>query len=133
MKIEIIQKQLAGTPDFYHSIEVPKEGKLKEEPYIPSGEPRINLDVHWPVPTVSVGHFNMLWIAERKEWVGLEYTPGGSHFESCWAGVEEDSPSIHGPYRLDQRCASLIRNAYGNTRLPLEKVLTSTPDELMQR
>ena len=74
----------------------------------------------------------MVWIAERKEWVGIRYKEGPSHFEGDYWGKEE-SLYVGGPFKLSEECAKLIRQAYVNPDFPLEEVLHTEPSALMKK
>ncbi len=128
IRIPIICKKLRGQSDADMSIIIPLKGNFKDYiSNIPEGEPRITefggYDESAPeplrkFPAVQIGDFYMLWVEERKEWVGLKYYYLGSHFEGDLQGVEEDAETS-GPYRLEENCAKLIKKAYGNPNIPL--------------
>ena len=141
MKITIISEQLQGYSDIDLSIEIPEIGEIEEEKsFTLSGEPRITVfteHYNWATkplrsfPAVQVGRFYMLWIEERKEWIGIEYEHRGHHYEGALHGIEEDIEA-HGPFKLNQDWAGLIARAYGNSSLSLEDVLHTEPSQLTQ-
>lgn len=77
-------------------------------------------------PAVEVYPFYMVWIDKRGEWVGIKF-----HYMGCDSELDGKTETIEtaGPYKLSQRCAELIRQAY-KSQVPDEKILYTPPSKL---
>jgi len=139
VKITIISEQLRGYSNIDLSIEIPETGEIvREKPFHPMGEPKITefKEHHnWAskplrsFPAVRVGDFYMLWIEERKEWIGIEYREYPHHYEGASYGIEENIEA-DGPFKLSEDWARLISEAFENSSLSLEEVLHTAPPQL---
>jgi hypothetical protein len=147
MKITIID-EVPGRKEKDLSIEIPDAGEIATEigkDDIPKnvsvrletfseyrGYTRhfINKEKELCFPSVALSskthatypHLKFLWIEGRKEWIGLK------HSYNCLMGLDEEIEA-DGPYRLNERAASLIKRAY-RSNIPLENVLHTPPSEL---
>ena len=140
VSITIIEERLQGESDVDLSIVIPETGDIKEEiKDVPSGTPKITKFTehhNWArrdlrsFPAVRVSDFYMVWVAERKEWVGLRFEYKGSHFEGERQGIEEYIDAS-GPYKLNAECARLISQIYKNTDVSLDDVLCTEPEKLI--
>jgi hypothetical protein len=143
--ITIIAESSFGYKDQDHSIEIPDSGDLDTlvaEEDVPNGkEPEVTVFAEYlsytsqrvnrpsvrSFPAVNIGNFYMLWMEKRKGWVGIKY-----NYLGCQSELDGNTETIEtaGPFKLDERCAELIRKAYGAQSFPLEKVLHAEPSEI---
>lgn len=149
MRIRIIAETVFGEPDKDQSIEIPEEGELEckldstpdETPVVTKFTEHLCRRQHYPAvsfPAISLGNLYMIWVDERKEWVGIKYEfisrdPEGSAPGSgaIYQGYDENVLSS-GPYALDKEHTRKILEAYGISEgtLTLEQVLHTKPSEL---
>ncbi|MFH0949045.1 MAG: hypothetical protein V1802_00995 [Candidatus Aenigmatarchaeota archaeon] len=144
IKITIIAEKSFGYRDEDLSINIPEEGDLdnivSDENIPKDREPKIttfteylgctsqksNRHLVHSFPAVEVYPFYMLWIEKRNEWVGIKY-----HYLGCDSELDGITECIRtaGPYKLNQKHAELIRQAYKN-QIPIEEVLHASPFRL---
>lgn len=119
-----------GYPDQDKSVEIPETGDLPErdsdgKSFLDSldknMEPKVgqlrehygargtNQHLSRSFPAVELHLFYMVWIEGRHEWVGVKF-----HYLGCDQDLDGHNECIEtgGPFRLDERCAELIRKAY---------------------
>jgi hypothetical protein len=141
ISIEIIEEHSFGHPNKDKSIDVPETGdigQLVDDAEIPKTDaPKVttfyqhigcSVDAtgYRSFPAVEMNPWYMLWISERGEWVGIKFDYQG--FTQEPDGNNEWIETA-GPFKLNQKCAELIRQAY-KTNVPLEKVLCTPPEKL---
>jgi hypothetical protein len=115
--------KMIGANDIPKSA-VPKATTFEE--YLGYTNQRINASSALSFPAVEVRPLYMLWMEKRREWIGIkfDYTGSNNELDGMTEYIETE-----GPYKLDERCAQLIRRAY-RSMIPLENVLHTPPLEL---
>lgn len=134
IRIPIIAERLRDEPDDDCSVFVPTAGEIG--PLAPpiTGNP-IRVEFDWDrnygrrFPAVQVGNFYMLWIDERRQWVGIFCSELSSHFEGDYWG-REVTLSVSGPYKLSEEHGRMILEAYSISSVSSCDVLITPPTEL---
>jgi len=141
VRINIIAEHSFGYSNEDLSIEIPERGDLEnvnDSLISEHQEPKVSDFTEYPgytaasrskvrsFPAVDMDPFYMLWIEERREWIGITYHHGGSLTELD--GTNEWIKAS-GPFKLSKKCAGLIRQAYGSI-IPDDEILLSPPSKL---
>jgi hypothetical protein len=141
-KITIYAEQIMGLPDTDHSISITRDqklfGVLDIEPdaigtrtLYDGRNPRCHSGLE-EFQAVEVYGSQLLWIEERKEWIGITIKLIDSNFEGANYGIDEKL-SVEGPCYLSSNCAKIIQRAYNRNDISLDQILTTSPEDLARK
>ena len=80
-------------------------------------------------PCVQKGDLYLVWVEERREWVGIHIVREEHIFDYPFS---EHPVHALGPYSLNLQCGQAIQEAYSLQDINFAEILTTSPSELEQ-
>ena len=134
VRVPIRAETLQGQPDGDYSRTVPLDRELQCIDRAPVGDPHRSYfdgghSYGRGFEAVVVGGHDVLWIAERHEWIAVYVELISHHFEGTLQGAE-DVLEVRGPLGLTEAWGEAILRAYGVSHPSAADAIKTSPAAL---